>query len=54
MIRKRGRYYVLYTRHRPHRALGRHRTRSSAVRQERAIVLSQLRRQGRIPPRRRR
>lgn len=53
MIRKEGRFWVLRSKRAPHRVLGRHSSRRSAQRQETAILLSRLRREGRIPRRKR-
>lgn len=51
MIRKEGGYWVLRSKRTPHRVLGRHGTRTEAEKQEKAILLSRLRREGRVPPR---
>jgi hypothetical protein len=51
MIKKEHGYWVLRSK-RSHRVLGRHKTKRQAEKQETAIRLSKLRRQGRIPPRR--
>lgn len=53
MIRKERGEWVLRSR-KTGRVLGRHKAREDAIKQEVAIKLSQLRRQGRIPPRRHR
>lgn len=51
VIRKKGRQYCLYSR-RSGRKLGCHPSRKKAEKQELAITLSRLRKEGRIPKRR--
>lgn len=52
MVKREGKFWVLRSR-RGGRVLGRHRSKRQAERQETAIRLSRLRREGRIPPRER-